>query len=1712
MHNPLLPPRSLLPTLMKRLLALALLALLSSVRIETLFAQSHPWPNFRGDERLSGRAKVTGPFNQPELLWQKPLGNKNLSSVVAEDGTVIFTGNEHTTIYFLNAITGNTIRTFARDYIFYSTPSLSAQTLFIGGRKLNINPPEDSLLAIGIADARRKWAVKLGGRVSHSAIVDDSNGRIYVVTDNGELSCLIDEDKTAQTIWTKSLNGIPPNSSPVINQGGGDRIYVPTDAGLFVYNSNGDAIHIDGQSPGFPWQYPDVSFIKIGWAALAPGANENLYLGASDISRVIRVHAKTGKFNRDEQNPSDPLFTQMGPLRLPAFRSDGKLVVTDFKTNQVVIFKPDLKEFDSQSVPGNRLLNLPVIDEKNRIYLVSDDKNVGLFALDASGNFKVIEASVTAIAHDAFAQSPAFGKHGELYVVSNDTIFAVREKPYPNSLTLLSPTNPIGCIDSTLAVRVMVKDQYEKGMTGISVKFQIESGGGKINDDSGLKEVLTNNDGEAAVSWRLGSLLGKQRLIATIAEKNDTIRVVADARAPEIGGNTMIEFGAVEIGQSPTLDYPIQALGNCDLTITAFDFRENPSDYKVLVPDQLPHIIDAGGTWTIQVVFTPTAEDERPDMLYIESSDASQSPFEVELKGVGKKVPRPGCLRVKSAEINFDAVCIGANHTREDTLYNVCEHEVTVEFTTTAPQEFKPVQSLISIPANSAMPYKMLFCPNSVGDKSAQLTIRRVGTNESLLVALKGTGITASIGGTESFDFGSVLAYKRKDSSYSFFNTSSCILTIGGITLTDENADEFRWHSDIVDRPIPPDSSGQITISFCPTSVGTKSAQLILTNKFQPTDRRIIELSGTAGDNDSFVRVKPDALKFGRICLGADMTVTDTLFNESCNDLQVTVTPTNAAFEPEQDMVFVPAQGHAALPIRFRPINKQPYSALLKFSIETRIGNKEMSIPLIGEGIAAEIEGEGQFNFNLTALGSCSPDTFYPFQNAGACTLSVDSLRIFGQNSNSFEIVGPSIIGKLIPPNGSNSVGLKFCPKQPGENSASLRIFSNDLPLPGYFEVALFGTTDTTAPRPPRNIRIFPEGWTCEDKLKICWENPLDESGIDSAFYKIGAPPGFNYDTTGAFKLGDSACIDLVNKLVTSGRHPVYVWLSDRARNKDFRNNAVVTAKLDNTPPIITFKQPPPEQAQMHEEILFEVIVSDEHSGIMSGSLNLRYRRGGEPDAYTMVAPFDADGEATIPSFYVNERGVEYAIEVQDNACKAMRWLNNKAFKSIRVQVPEERLNVLHLGGLSSASYKAHGVPLEMFNTGITEIFDPVAVDVKDKKAIRIWEIDSLGAQSDFPFREYITGQPFKGLTPGHAILLITKNTIALQNSAGLTIPTTEPFVFRDLHEGCNLITSPFSFEIPIENLSLAKIENLRAFDGTWQVVKSGFKLKPWEGYLVRIDPGDNKKLTLMPSEEIKRRVPPNSRATPDWQIEIVASNSGMKDRGNFVGVASDAVEEWDEHELFEAPRLGDYLRLYFDQAHWQKAAGFYATDFRPPAEVGYEWKFCVESASEHRVTELEFSALPTVPNDYAVILYDVTQGRSHDLRVESRYRFPSPMPSTNLFKLWIGSEAFVNDRVTRTGGEVTSYTLEQNYPNPFNPTTSLRFALAETGPVSLAIYNLKGELVRTLFDGKVMSVGVHQETWDGKDEFGNTAANGVYFCRMQAGQKTLLRKLTLLK
>ena len=117
-----------------------------------------------------------------------------------------------------------------------------------------------------------------------------------------------------------------------------------------------------------------------------------------------------------------------------------------------------------------------------------------------------------------------------------------------------------------------------------------------------------------------------------------------------------------------------------------------------------------------------------------------------------------------------------------------------------------------------------------------------------------------------------------------------------------------------------------------------------------------------------------------------------------------------------------------------------------------------------------------------------------------------------------------------------------------------------------------------------------------------------------------------------------------------------------------------------------------------------------------------------------------------------------------------------------------------------------------------------------------------------------------------------------------------------------------------------------------------------------------------------------------------------------------------------------------------------------------------------------------------------------------------------DILNYFAGNPSFCDPNAEGTTGAGTPQPFyAKNWPNPFNPATTIKFSVPRSGHVSLKVYNVRGELVRTLVDESRAS-GEHVIEWDGSDNSGKAVASGVYFYETRTNGESIVNKMALVK
>ncbi|MBN1561044.1 Ig-like domain-containing protein [candidate division KSB1 bacterium] len=110
-----------------------------------------------------------------------------------------------------------------------------------------------------------------------------------------------------------------------------------------------------------------------------------------------------------------------------------------------------------------------------------------------------------------------------------------------------------------------------------------------------------------------------------------------------------------------------------------------------------------------------------------------------------------------------------------------------------------------------------------------------------------------------------------------------------------------------------------------------------------------------------------------------------------------------------------------------------------------------------------------------------------------------------------------------------------------------------------------------------------------------------------------------------------------------------------------------------------------------------------------------------------------------------------------------------------------------------------------------------------------------------------------------------------------------------------------------------------------------------------------------------------------------------------------------------------------------------------------------------------------------------------------------------------IGGQRTQSEAIVVTVDIPRDFMLLQNYPNPFNPRTTIRFQLPQAVDTKVVIYNINGQVVNTVLDGR-KDAGYYEIHWSGQNNAGVQVSSGVYYVRMQAGDFQATKKMLLVR
>ena len=368
----------------------------------------------------------------------------------------------------------------------------------------------------------------------------------------------------------------------------------------------------------------------------------------------------------------------------------------------------------------------------------------------------------------------------------------------------------------------------------------------------------------------------------------------------------------------------------------------------------------------------------------------------------------------------------------------------------------------------------------------------------------------------------------------------------------------------------------------------------------------------------------------------------------------------------------------------------------------------------------------------------------------------------------------------------------------------------------------------------------------------------------------------------------------------------------------------------------------------------------------------------------------------------------------------------------------------------------------------------------------------------------------------GKAFWALQRSPWSLSTTVKMMLPDSSGVLRIRLHAGWNLITNPFPFRIlwaQVQRANNSLASPIYAFDGNG--MSKSLNFDPYVGYYFDNDSTVPLTSLVVPYGAALTAAKSNAAPASDssWSVDIALERGGVSgDRATWFGAAPGASEQRDRLDFHKPRMLGPAAQVIFDRPAWDSVARAFASDIRPPVRDVERWTLQVRIPGkelQRAPHTLRFSGVQRVPARFSAFLVDDAHERYNDLREVPSYLF-TPAGEVNGFTILVGDPDAVRKELERVIPK--TFALDQNFPNPFNPSTTIAVNVPFASAVTVVVYNILGEQIRTVQSGP-LDAGRYLFRWDGNNDHGSLVGTGVYLCRMSAsGGPTFVRKMLLLK
>ncbi|MBF0433040.1 MAG: Ig-like domain-containing protein [Fibrobacteria bacterium] len=384
--------------------------------------------------------------------------------------------------------------------------------------------------------------------------------------------------------------------------------------------------------------------------------------------------------------------------------------------------------------------------------------------------------------------------------------------------------------------------------------------------------------------------------------------------------------------------------------------------------------------------------------------------------------------------------------------------------------------------------------------------------------------------------------------------------------------------------------------------------------------------------------------------------------------------------------------------------------------------------------------------------------------------------------------------------------------------------------------------------------------------------------------------------------------------------------------------------------------------------------------------------------------------------------------------------------------------------------------------------------------------------QSDDLFDKYITGDNLPTLQRGKGYWILTEKSISISvtESQLLRDDFSMDLVYGDL--GWNQISNPFPYPVNVQNTGLT----FWHWDtDSSDIVDADGILEPWNAYWVQVKKDTSITITAKPAFEtggLTKRTAISFDDISSWTGKLILRAGKYTDKENLFGVRSLAKQMGNEN-LYEPPKMGKHISLFFTGHNQSVTKRQYASDFRSTINTDEEWfEFGIMNfKSGQKTAELSLEGLESIR---AAGFYTFLVDRNEATLITDE---TPPV----LFKL-SSEEHFYSVVITDNPNFASTlglkFTVAQNVPNPVRFGTAFNFNLPRefdeqgrrlevTYPVRITIYDILGRKVNVIYNEK-LSAGSHSFYW----RRSVSLPSGTYIYSLQAGKNIANKRMLLLR